>query len=125
MMMIVGSILGKCARITGGIHLGRAACLPALLLLASCNTDDVVGIAAAGLSVAGAVAGASAGGHSSTGASVGGASVGGAQLGNATTSPGYSQRQSFEDCQRMYQQAGMYDLARQCANRATDMSSLQ
>lgn len=94
--------------------------LPVALLLAGCTTDDAVGIAAAGLGVAAAVAGASSGG----GYSSSGASVGSGGTGNVAPTSGYSQRQSFEDCRAMYQAAGMYDLARKCANNATNMNSL-
>jgi hypothetical protein len=93
-----------------------------VLLLAGCASDDVadfanagVELAATGLEIAGAVAGASGGGS------------GGGYSSSTPTIPnsgGYSQRGAFEDCQRMYEAAGRYDLARECANRANNMGSL-
>ncbi len=42
----------------------------------------------------------------------------------AGTANGYSQRQAFEDCEIVYQQANRPELAAQCATRATNMNSL-
>jgi hypothetical protein len=101
-----------------------------VLALGGCTSDDVIQVASAALTVAGAVAGAQGGGYVasppprryvSSGASVGGGASVQRTVGPAT---GYSQRGAFEDCQRMYQAAGRYDLARQCAGLATNMGSL-
>jgi hypothetical protein len=44
--------------------------------------------------------------------------------GSTSVPGGYSQLQSFQDCQKVYNAAGMYDLARQCAQQAQDLGPL-
>jgi hypothetical protein len=95
-----------------------------VLLLTGCASDDIadfanagVEVAATGLEIAGAVVGASGGGGGGSGGYSSPAPT-------VPTSGGYSQRGAFEDCQRMYEAAGRYDLARECANRANNMGSL-
>lgn len=44
--------------------------------------------------------------------------------GQIPTPAGYSQVGAFRDCQQVYQAAGRYDLAQQCANNASNIHSL-
>jgi hypothetical protein len=81
------------------------------------SLSEAVPLASGAINLAGAVAGARSGGG------LGGGYADRPAAGLANTN-GYSQLGSFQDCQKMYNAAGMYDLARQCAQRATDMSSL-
>jgi len=52
-------------------------------------------------------------------------SGGGSGSGTVSSNGGYSQRGAFEECARVYQQAGRPDLAQQCANNANNMSSMR
>lgn len=98
-----------------------AACCA--LLLAGCNSLTSSEVAALGavISTAGAVAGVY---NSTRGRSMSGASGAPGYYSPARPSGGYSQRQSFDDCYRVYTAAGRHDLARICQQRASNMSSL-
>jgi len=90
------------------------------------TAQDISGALDGALAVTGAATGAvSAYQGSSAGNSYRAPSNSSSGSTNISSNGGYSQRGAFEECARVYQQAGRPDLAQQCANNANSMSSMR
>lgn len=88
----------------------------------SASLDDAISLVNGAAGLTNAAAGLAAARSASTAASGARTAATAANAGVAATN-GYSQRGAFEDCARLYQQAGRPDLAQQCATRANNMST--